>query len=86
MAISLRKSDKNPKGGLSSSGRARINRETGSNLKPPVTKKQANSSPKAAKRRKSYCARSKGQMEMHDVDCKKTPKKRICLARKVWEC
>lgn len=34
--ISLRKSDKDPKGGLSASGRARINRETGSNLKPGV--------------------------------------------------
>lgn len=34
--VSLRKSDKNPKGGLSASGRERINRETGSNLKPGV--------------------------------------------------
>lgn len=32
----LTKSDKNPKGGLSASGRAKINRATGSNLKPPV--------------------------------------------------
>ena len=34
--FNLRKSDKNPKGGLSASGRARINRATGSNLRPPV--------------------------------------------------
>ena len=34
--FNIRKSDKNPKGGLSASGRARINRATGSNLKPPV--------------------------------------------------
>ena len=34
--FSLLKRDKNPKGGLSSSGRARYNRATGSNLKPPV--------------------------------------------------
>jgi len=34
--FSLVKSDKNPRGGLSSSGRARYNRATGSNLKPPV--------------------------------------------------
>ena len=33
--VSLRKSDKNPSGGLSESGRRRINRETGSNLKRP---------------------------------------------------
>jgi hypothetical protein len=34
--FSLVSSDRNPKGGLSSSGRARYNRATGSNLKPPV--------------------------------------------------
>jgi len=34
--FSLVSSDRNPKGGLSSSGRARYNRATGSNLRPPV--------------------------------------------------
>ena len=34
--FSLRKSDKNVRGGLSASGRARYNRATGSNLRPPV--------------------------------------------------
>jgi hypothetical protein len=34
--FALRKSDKNPKGGLTASGRARYNRSTGSNLRPPV--------------------------------------------------
>ena len=34
--FSLVNSDRNPKGGLSSSGRARYNRATGSNLRPPV--------------------------------------------------
>ena len=34
--FSLRKSDKNVRGGLSASGRARYNRSTGSNLRPPV--------------------------------------------------
>ena len=34
--FSLRSSDKNKKGGLSASGRARYNRATGSNLRPPV--------------------------------------------------
>jgi len=32
----LTKLDKNPRGGLSASGRAKINRATGSNLRPPV--------------------------------------------------
>ena len=34
--FSLLKRDKNPRGGLSSSGRARFNRATGGNLRPPV--------------------------------------------------
>jgi len=34
--FSLLKKDKNPRGGLSSSGRARYNRATGGNLRPPV--------------------------------------------------
>lgn len=84
--VSLRKSDKNPKGGLSASGRKRINRLTGSNLKAPVSREEAKKSPKAAARRKSFCARSAGQKEMHNIDCSKTPKKRICLARKKWDC
>ena len=34
--FSLMSSDRNPRGGLSSSGRARYNRATGSNLRPPI--------------------------------------------------
>ena len=34
--FSLMSSDRNPRGGLSSSGRARYNRATGSKLRPPV--------------------------------------------------
>ena len=44
--------------GLTAKGRAKYNRETGSNLKAPVTGKVKPGS-KAAKRRKSFCARSK---------------------------
>lgn len=84
--VTLTKKHKNPKGGLNAKGRAKYNRETGGNLKPPVSKEQARKSPKAAKRRKSFCARSKGQQDMHDIDCKKTPKKRLCKARKRWDC
>lgn len=86
VSVRLTKKDKSPKGGLSKSGRDKINRATGSNLKAPVTKKAASKSKTAAKRRKSYCARSEGQQKMHDIDCRKTPKKRICKARKRWEC
>lgn len=41
---------------------------------------------KDAKRRKSYCERSKWQQKMHWISCKKTPNKRICQARKRWKC
>jgi hypothetical protein len=44
--------------GLTAKGRAKYNRATGSNLKAPVTGKVKPGS-KAAKRRKSFCARSK---------------------------
>ena len=45
-------------GGLTAKGRAKYNRATGSKLKAPVTGKVKPGS-KAAKRRKSFCARSK---------------------------
>ena len=57
----------------------------GSKLKTAVTGKVKKGS-KAAKRRKSYCSRSKGQMKMHNINCSKTPKKRICAARRRWKC
>jgi hypothetical protein len=25
-------------------------------------------------------------MKMHNINCKKTPKKRICAARRRWKC
>ena len=45
--------------GLTAKGRAKYNRATGGRLKAPVTGKVKPGS-KAAKRRKSFCARSKG--------------------------
>ena len=57
----------------------------GSNLKTAVTGKVKKGS-KDAKRRKSFCARSKGQKDMHNIDCSKTPEKKICKARKRWRC
>jgi Domain of unknown function (DUF6321) len=35
-SVNMKKSDKNPKGGLSQAGRDKYNKATGSNLKPPV--------------------------------------------------
>ena len=57
----------------------------GSKLKTAVTGKVKRGS-KASKRRKSFCARSDGQRKMHNIDCKKTPNKRICKARRRWKC
>lgn len=82
--ISLKKSDKNPDGGLSASGRARINRETGSHLRPPVSAKEASRSPGAASRRKSFCARMSGvKVPMKDEYGEPTRK---ALALKKWDC
>lgn len=53
--VSMKKSDKNPKGGLSAAGRARINRETGSNLKPGV--KGAADTPEKMRRKGSFLTR-----------------------------
>ena len=57
----------------------------GSKLKTAVTGKVKPGS-KSAKRRKSFCARSAGQAKMHNVNCRKTPNKRICQARRRWKC
>ena len=57
----------------------------GSKLQTAVTGKVKKGS-KDAKRRKSFCARSAGQARMHNINCKKTPNKRICQARRRWRC
>ena len=64
--------------GMTAAGRRAYNKETGGNLKAPQ--------PGGGKRKKSYCARSLGQMKMHNINCSKTPKKRICAARRRWKC
>ncbi len=56
----------------------------GSKLKTAVTEK--NPSGKRKQRRINYCTRSKGQQEMHNIDCSKTPDKPICKARRRWKC
>ncbi len=68
---------KNPEGGLSAKGRAAYNRATGSNLKPPQ--------PEGGSRKKSFCARSAGQMKKFP-EAAKDPNSRLRLARKKWAC
>lgn len=82
-----RKEGQSKSGGLNEKGRKSYEKANpGSDLKPPVSKEQAKKSSTSAKRRKSYCARSKGQQDMHGINCSKTPEKRICKARKKWDC
>jgi hypothetical protein len=57
----------------------------GSKLKTAVTGDPKPGS-KDAKRRKSFCARSKGQRDMHNIDCSSTPDKPVCKARRRWKC
>ena len=70
--------------GLTAKGRAKYNRATGSNLKAPVTGKVKPGS-KAAKRRKSFCARSAGQMKKFPKAAK-DPNSRLRQARRRWKC
>ena len=78
-----RKEGKNPEGGLNAKGRASLKAQ-GQDIKPPVSSKQAAKSPKAAARRKSFCARM-GGMEgpMKDKSGKPTRK---ALALRKWDC
>ena len=86
--MSVKSGDKRPtsKGaGMTAKGVAKYRRQNpGSKLKTAVT--EAKPTGKRANRRKSYCSRSKGQMKMHGINCSKTPKKRICAARRRWKC
>lgn len=72
-----RKEGQNPKGGLNAKGRASYNRETGGNLKPPQ--------PEGGPRKRSFCARSAGQMKMYP-EAAKDPESRLRKARRAWKC
>tara|TARA_B000000609_G_C24155126_1_gene339981 strand:+ start:104 stop:346 length:243 start_codon:yes stop_codon:yes gene_type:complete len=68
---------KSRKGGLTKAGREKYNRETGSNLKAPQ--------PGGGPRKKSYCARSAGQMKKFPKAAK-DPNSRLRKARRRWKC
>lgn len=83
-----RKEGKDPKGGLNRKGVASYRKANpGSKLKMAVTTppSKLKKGSKAAKRRKSFCARSKGQME-NFPKAAKDPNSRLRLARKRWNC
>lgn len=79
-----RKEGKNAKGGLNEKGRKSYERANpGSDLKPPVSAKQAKKSPKSAARRKSFCARMGGMPGPMEKNGKPTRK---ALALRKWDC
>lgn len=81
-----RAAGKNPKGGLNAKGRASAKKQ-GMNLKPPVKKAQAKKSPKAAARRKSFCARMEGMKRVNtSAKTAKDPNSRINKSLRAWDC
>ncbi len=70
--------------GLSEKAVKIINRRTGGNLKTAVTESKPRTKARAA-RRKSYCARSAGQMKKFPKAAK-NPNSRLRQARRRWKC
>ena len=74
------------KGGMTAKGVASYRRSNpGSKLKTAVTGKVKKGS-KDAKRRKSYCARSLGQLKRSSAKTRNDPNSRIRQARRRWKC
>jgi len=86
--MSIKSGDKRPTksgAGLTEKGVKKYRRQNpGSKLKTAVTGKVKPGS-KSAKRRKSYCARSAGQMKKFPKAAK-NPNSRLRQARKRWKC
>jgi hypothetical protein len=72
--------------GMTSAGVKKYRRDNpGSKLKTAVTGKVKAGS-KDAKRRKSYCARSAGQLRNSSAKTRNDPNSRIRQARRRWKC
>jgi hypothetical protein len=84
VSLSIKKGEKSKIGGLTQKGIDKYNKATGSKLQLAVTG-TVKAGSKDAKRRKSFCARSAGQM----ADFPKAasdPNSRLRQARKRWKC
>ena len=85
-----RKEGKDPKGGLNRKGVASYRRQNpGSKLKMAVTTKPSKlkKGSKAAKRRKSFCARMKGMKKrLTSAKTARDPNSRINKALRKWNC
>ena len=86
--MSIKSGDKRPTkqgAGLTAKGVAKYRRQNpGSNLQTAVTEKNPRSKSRAA-RRKSFCARSAGQMKKFPKAAK-DPNSRLRQARRRWKC
>ena len=81
-----RKAGKNPEGGLNEAGR-RSAKAQGMNLKRPVKAAEAKRSPKAAARRRSFCARMSGmRAKLTSAKTRNDPNSRINKALRAWDC
>ncbi len=85
-----RKEGKSPSGGLNAKGVASYRRENpGSKLKTAVTTKPSKLDPdsKAAKRRKSFCARMEGHKKKNtSAKTANDPNSRINKSLRKWNC
>jgi hypothetical protein len=84
ISLSIKKGEKLKSGGLTQKGVDKYNKATGSNLKTAVVGDVKEGSADA-KRRKSFCARSAGQMKMFPKAAA-DPNSRLRQARKRWKC
>ena len=81
-----RKEGQDPEGGLNEKGRASL-RAAGKDIKPPVKKAEAASSPTSAKRRLAFCRRMKGmKAKLTSAETARDPDSRINKSLRAWEC
>lgn len=80
-----RSEGKNPEGGLNEKGRKSYERETGGDLKAPVT--ESNPSGERAKRQSSFCSRMCGMKRVNTgASTAKDPDSRINKSLRKWNC
>lgn len=80
-----RSEGKNPEGGLNEKGRKSYERETGGDLKAPVT--ESNPSGERAKRQNSFCSRMCGMKRVNTgASTAKDPDSRINKSLRKWNC
>jgi hypothetical protein len=86
VSLSISRGEKSKSGGLTQKGVDKYNRTTGGNMKTAVTTKPSKLDPngKAAKRRRSFCARMSG-MPGPMKDEKGRPTRKALSLRK-WNC